>query len=71
MTSGQRLLSSYVRIGGVSSDLPQSFYSAVESFLEDVPKMIKEYHGLLTGNEIPDSRRAVGLCRCAKSFTAC
>ena len=56
MTSGQRLLSSYVRIGGVSSDLPQSFYSAVESFLEDVPKMIKEYHGLLTGNEIFQAR---------------
>lgn len=56
MSSGQRLIASYMRIGGVSHDLPETFYPAVESFLNDLPGMIAEYHGLLSGNEILQAR---------------
>lgn len=52
MTSGQRLIASYGRIGGVGEDVPENFYPAARSFLEDLPKMIDEYNGLITGNEI-------------------
>lgn len=62
MSSGQRLIASYMRIGGVSHDLPDSFYPAAESFINDLPKMIAEYHGLLSGNEILQARcKGVGV----------
>jgi len=56
MTSGQRLLASYMRIGGIAEDLPEEFFPAVRSFLQDLPAMIKEYDGLLFGNEILQAR---------------
>lgn len=56
MTSGQRMLASYMRIGGVSDDLPPEFYAAAEAFLENVPNMIAEFNGLITGNEILQNR---------------
>ncbi len=56
MTSGQRLIASYMRIGGISDDLPPEFFPAVNSFIEDIPKMIKEYEDLLVGNEIMQAR---------------
>lgn len=52
MTGGQRLLSSYIRIGGVAADIPNEFIPAVKSFVQDIPRMIDEYNGLMTGNEI-------------------
>ncbi|MGE5405977.1 MAG: NADH-quinone oxidoreductase subunit D, partial [Candidatus Saccharibacteria bacterium] len=56
MTSGQRLLAAYMRIGGVSHDLPEEFFPAIQSFIDDVPKMLDEYNGLITGNEILQAR---------------
>mgnify|MGYP001160340079 FL=1 len=56
MTSGQRLLAAYMRIGGIAEDLPPEFLPAVRSFVRDIPKMIKEYQGLLYGNEILQAR---------------
>jgi NADH-quinone oxidoreductase subunit D len=56
MTSGQRMIASYMRIGGVSEDLPEEFYPAVRSFLKDLPSMLKEYNGLIFGNEILQAR---------------
>lgn len=56
MTSGQRLLAAYMRIGGIAEDLPPEFLPAVRSFVRDIPKMIKEYQGLLYGNEIFQAR---------------
>ncbi|HZK43540.1 MAG TPA: NADH-quinone oxidoreductase subunit D [Syntrophomonadaceae bacterium] len=56
MTSGQRLIASYMRFGGISDDLPEEFFPAIDSFLEDIPKMIKEYEDLLVGNEIMQYR---------------
>ena len=56
MTSGQRMVASYMRIGGISEDVPETFYPAARSFLDDLPKMIDEYNGLITGNEILQCR---------------
>ena len=52
MTGGQRMLSSYMRIGGVSDDLPPEFFPAAEAFLKGVPNLISEIEGLVSGNEI-------------------
>lgn len=56
MSSGQRLIASYMRIGGVSADLPEPFIPALEQLVADLPRMIEEYHGLITGNEILQAR---------------
>ncbi|CFX28818.1 NAD(P)H-quinone oxidoreductase subunit D/H [Syntrophomonas zehnderi OL-4] len=56
MTSGQRLIASYMRIGGVSEDLPDTFIPAARSFIADFPEMIAEYDGLIIGNEILQAR---------------
>ncbi len=56
MSSGQRLLAAYMRVGGISYDLPEEFFPAVHSFIADLPKMIEEYNGLITGNEILQAR---------------
>ncbi len=62
MTSGQRLLAAYMRIGGVSADVPLEFLPAVKSFVNDMPKMIDEYNDLITGNEILQARcKGVGV----------
>lgn len=56
MTSGQRLIASYMRIGGIGEDLPESFIPAARSFIADFPKMMQEYEGLISGNEILQAR---------------
>lgn len=56
MTSGQRMVASYMRFGGVAEDLPEEFFPAIESFVEDFPKMLKEYHDVFLGNEILHGR---------------
>ncbi|MBC7075314.1 MAG: NADH-quinone oxidoreductase subunit D [Syntrophomonadaceae bacterium] len=62
MTGGQRLLSAYIRIGGVAQDIPEGFIPAVQSLVADVPAMVEEYNGLLTGNEILAARlKGVGI----------
>ncbi len=62
MTGGQRLLSSYIRIGGVAADIPKEFIPVVRSFAHDIPLMIDEYNGLMTGNEIWAARmQGVGI----------
>ncbi|NLJ72653.1 MAG: NADH-quinone oxidoreductase subunit D [Syntrophomonadaceae bacterium] len=62
MTSGQRLIASYARIGGISEDLPPEFFPAIKSFIKDLPKMLQEYDDLLVGNEIMQARlKGVGL----------
>lgn len=56
MTSGQRMIATYMRVGGVSHDLPPEFFPLVEDLLQAVPKFLKEYDTLLTGNEIWQAR---------------
>lgn len=64
MTGGQRLLSSYIRIGGVAADIPDGFIPAVKRFTDDIPQMTEEYDRLMTGNEIWAARmKGVGVLK--------
>ena len=50
--AGQRMMTSYVRIGGLSLEPPRGLYDQIRAFLKDFPSKIDEYEGLLTGNPI-------------------
>jgi NADH-quinone oxidoreductase subunit D len=50
--SGQRMMTSYFRIGGVSMEPPLDFYKQVQDFLNIMPDRIQQYENLLTGNPI-------------------
>jgi len=52
MVCGQRLLYSYMRIGGVSQDLPDEFLPALRKFIPRMRSRIDEYDWLLKENEI-------------------
>lgn len=52
MVCGQRLNYNYMRIGGVSQDLPEEFIPALNIFVDQMDKFLDEYHSLLTTNEI-------------------
>lgn len=52
MCSGQRMMTTYFRPGGLWRDLPAEFEEAVRGILNDFPKRIDEYEGLLTNNPI-------------------
>ena len=56
MVCGARVTFSYMRVGGVSHDLPQGFDAALYAFLDELPERIDEYERLLMGNEIIISR---------------
>ncbi|MDD3022532.1 MAG: hypothetical protein PHE26_01370 [Syntrophomonadaceae bacterium] len=62
MSSGQRMIAAYMRIGGIAEDLPEEFIPALNSFLADLPRMLEEYQGLLNGNEILQARlKGIGI----------
>jgi len=50
--TGARLTPSFIRIGGLAADIPESFLPCVETFVETFPKRIDEYETLLTENII-------------------
>ena len=52
MCSGQRMMTSYIRPGGLALDLPPGFEQAVDDFLRIFPDRMAEYEALLTDNEI-------------------
>jgi NADH-quinone oxidoreductase subunit D len=52
MVSGQRMMTSYIRPGGLAKDLPPGFEEAVQKFIDYFPAKLAEYHGLLTRNPI-------------------
>jgi NADH-quinone oxidoreductase subunit D len=49
---GQRMMTSYIRIGGLAEDLPKSFDSKVRAIIKNIPEKLKDYEALLTDNEI-------------------
>lgn len=62
MISGQRLLYNYMRIGGVSQDVPAEFLPAVRKFIDEMPRYVDEYDQLLAQNEILLARsKGVGI----------
>ncbi len=50
--SGQRMMSSYFRIGGLSLEPPLDFFTQVQTFLDKMPTAIDQYENMLTGNPI-------------------
>jgi len=50
--SGQRMMTSYFRIGGVALEPPLGFFDRVRDFADRFPARVDEYEGLLTGNPI-------------------
>ena len=52
MVSGQRMMTSYFRVGGIALEPPLGFCERVRDFTERFPERIDEYENLLTGNPI-------------------
>jgi len=52
LCSGQRMMTSYFRIGGLARDIPEGFESKVKEVLETFPNKINDYENLLTKNRI-------------------
>ncbi len=50
--SGQRMMTSYFRIGGLALEPPLGFFDRVKKFIDRFPSNIDEYEGLLTNNPI-------------------
>src|SRR5260221_6200884 len=50
--SGQRMMTSYFRIGGLALDPPIDFYDKVRKFVASFPERIDQYENLLTSNHI-------------------
>ena len=52
MVSGQRMMTTYLRPGGLWRDVPVEFGDAVRHFLKIFPSRVDEYERLLTGNTL-------------------
>jgi NADH-quinone oxidoreductase subunit D len=52
MVSGQRMMTSYFRIGGLALEPPLGFFARVKEFADRFPARVDEYENLLTGNPI-------------------
>jgi NADH-quinone oxidoreductase subunit D len=52
LVSGQRMMTTYIRPGGLWRDVPPEFETAVRDFLKIFPKRIDEYEALMTKNPI-------------------
>jgi NADH-quinone oxidoreductase subunit D len=50
--AGQRMMTSYIRIGGLSMEPPLDFLDRVQAFIRTFPEKVDEYANLLTGNPI-------------------
>ncbi len=50
--AGQRMMTSYFRVGGLAMEPPLDFFDRVASFMKTFPEKIDEYSNLLTGNPI-------------------
>jgi len=50
--AGQRMMTSYFRIGGLSMEPPLDLFARIQSFINIFPEKIDEYSNLLTGNPI-------------------
>jgi len=50
--SGQRMMTSYFRIGGLALEPPLDLFSWIQKFIKILPEKIDEYQNLLTGNPI-------------------
>jgi NADH-quinone oxidoreductase subunit D len=56
LVSGQRMMTSYFRVGGLALEPPLNWLKRVEKFVKDFPARLQEYEDLLTKNPIWMSR---------------
>jgi len=52
MSTGQRMHTRYVQVGGVAEDLPPGYEQKLRGFLAEMPERIDQYGALLNRNEI-------------------
>ena len=52
MVAGQRMMTSYFRIGGLAMEPPLGMFERIQAFIKTFPEKIDEYSNLLTGNPI-------------------
>src|SRR3954451_10413268 len=52
MFSGQRMMTSYIRIGGLAFEPPRGWQQRVKAFIDIFPSRVDEYEDLLTNNRI-------------------
>ncbi|HEY6936281.1 MAG TPA: NADH dehydrogenase (quinone) subunit D [Terriglobales bacterium] len=52
MVSGQRMMTSYFRVGGLALEPPLGLFERVKHFADRFPGKVDEYEGLLTSNPI-------------------
>jgi NADH-quinone oxidoreductase subunit D len=52
LCSGQRMMTTYIRPGGLWRDVPVEFEAAVRNFLEVMPARVDQYEALLTRNPL-------------------
>jgi NADH-quinone oxidoreductase subunit D len=52
MFSGQRMMTSYIRIGGLALEPPRGWHKVVGNVIGPLSKGIEEYHNLLSSNPI-------------------
>ncbi len=64
LVSGQRMMTTYIRPGGLWRDVPPEFPEAVRKFVREFPARIAEYEGLLTKNPLFLQRtQGIGILR--------
>jgi NADH-quinone oxidoreductase subunit D len=69
MVSGQRMMTTYIRPGGLWRDVPKDFESAVQQFLEYFPARVEQYEGLLTKNPLYiDRTKEIGVISAEKAL---
>jgi NADH-quinone oxidoreductase subunit D len=61
MSSGQRMHTRYIQVGGVMEDIPSGWEARCRAFIEDMPNRVDQYGDLLNRNEIV-LRRLRGVC---------
>jgi NADH-quinone oxidoreductase subunit D len=52
MFSGQRMMTSYIRIGGLALEPPRGWHARISKFIKTFPSKVDEYEDLLTNNRI-------------------
>jgi NADH-quinone oxidoreductase subunit D len=52
MSSGQRMHTRYIQVGGVFEDIPRGFEAKTRAFCEEMPKRVDQYEAILNRNEI-------------------
>jgi NADH-quinone oxidoreductase subunit D len=52
MSSGQRMHTRYIQVGGVMEDIPAGFEQRVRAFCADFPKRIDQFEALIDKNQI-------------------